>query len=186
MEDSKTVVDTTKTSADAERLAKLETENEKFKNEIREMASKRDELKSKRDELQGKLKEIEDGKLMADGKTKELLDAKIKEFEDLNSKFTDVKAKADEYENYKKTKRDGLLAEIKDEELKSIAEDLSLDKLEIFVKKNKGTKTPDVDGGSAGGKFTLTDAQKAEAKLMNLSESDYYEVQSNRKIKKEQ
>jgi len=178
MEDSNTVADATKT-ADAERLAKLETDNEKFKNEIREIASKRDELKSK-------LKEIEDGKLMADGKTKELLDAKIKEFEDLNSQFTDVKAKADEYENYKKTKRDGLLAEIKDEELKSIAEDLSLDKLEIFVKKNKGTKTPDVDGGSAGGKFTLTDAQKAEAKLMNLSESDYYEVQSNRKIKKEQ
>jgi hypothetical protein len=149
-------------------------EAEKFKNEIRDIAKTRDELKSK-------LKAIEDSQKMDDGKTKELLDAKIKEYDELNAKFADVEAKANEYETYKKTKRDGLLAEIKDEESKSIAEDLSLDKLEIFVKKLKGTKAPDVDGGGAGNnKITLTDEQKAEAKTMGLSEQDYYDVQKDR------
>ena len=171
METEETVVDTTKT-ADAE-LAKLKAENEKFRNEIREIASTRDKLK-------GDLKAIEDEKLISSGETKKLLEQREKELEEIKGNFDVIKKQADEYESYKKSKREGLLAEIEDEELKTIAEDLSLDKLEIFVKKNKGVKLPDVDNGNAGNKLKLTDAERAEAKRMGLSESDFMDIQISR------
>jgi len=171
METEEKVVDTTKT-ADAE-LAKLKAENEKFRNEIREIASTRDKLK-------GDLKAIEDEKLISSGETKKLLEQREKELEEIKGNFDVIKKQADEYESYKTKKREGLLAEIEDEELKTIAGELSLDKLEILVKKSKGVKTPDVDNGNAGNKLKLTDAERAEAKRMGLSESDFMDIQISR------
>jgi len=154
-DDNKNELDNSKNSVDTEKLAKLESENEKFKNEIREIAKTRDELK-------GKLKEIEDSKLIANGEAQKLLELREKELGEIKVNFELVKKQADEYESYKQKKREGLLAEIEDTELKEIAQDLSLDKLEIFVKKNKGVKLPDVDNGNAGGKLNLTDDERAE------------------------
>jgi phage I-like protein len=170
--DENIVTDVTNQTADAE-LARLKAENEKFKGEIKTIAGTRDELKSK-------LKEIEDGKLIEDGKTKELLIEREKELAELKTQFETTKSKAEEYELYKKTKREGLLAELPDEESKTIASDLSLDKLELFVKKTKGTKPIDVDSGNAGGSLKLTDEQKADAERLGLSEKDYIEVMEHR------
>ena len=169
MEDSKPVVDTTKEAADAE-LAKLKAENEKFKNEIKEIAGKRDEFKSK-------LKAIEDSKLIDEGKKDELLKQKETELTELKTQFDAVKAKADEFDTYKQTKRDGLLAKIPDEKLRKVANEIQgLDSLEMFVETINGEKPATTDNGNAGGAVKLSDAQKKEAEELGLSEEDYIEV----------
>lgn len=178
MEDSKPVTDVTKEAADAE-LAKLKIENEKFKNEIKDIAGKRDEFKSK-------LKAIEDGQKMADGKKDELLTEKDKELNDLKTELATVKAKADEFDTYKQTKRDGLLAEIKDEDLKTVANEIQgLDSLEKFVKKINGEKPPDIDNGNAGKAVSLSEEQKAEAAELGMTDDMYIEVMipRNEKLK---
>jgi seryl-tRNA synthetase len=180
-DDNKSVVDTTP-KADAEtlaRLQKLEEENTKFKNEIKEIAGKRDELK-------GKLKEIEDKKLIDEGDTKKILGEREKELSELKTQFETVKKKADEFDSYKQTKREGLLAQIKDPDLKLVANEIQgLDKLETFVNKLNPTKIPDVDNGNAGGGTDLTDEQKADAKELGLSDKDYLAVMSHREKAKE-
>lgn len=179
MEDSKPVVDTTQQAADAE-LAKLKAENEKFKSEIKEIAGKRDEFKSK-------LKEKEDAEKMAGGKKDELLSEKEKELNELKTQFDSVKAKADEFDLYKQTKREGLLAEIQDEELKTVANEIQgLDSLEKFVKKISGTKPPDVDDGKTGDKVKLSPEQEKDRLELGLSVEDYAEIviPRNEKLKK--
>ena len=74
-------------------------------------------------------------KLVEDGKLQEALDIVTKERDS-------YKVKSDEYDTYQTDKRENLMSKLTDDEDKSIAEDLSLGKLETYVNRVTNVNAP--------------------------------------------
>lgn len=136
-------------------------------------------------ELEGKLKAISDAKKIEDGKTSELLNETKAELEREKSEKEALKLKAEEAEKYVNAERERLISQLPDED-KEYAEDIKdLIKLSKFVAKQLKAPAKTDNGKGASGEIKLTEAEKADAVRMGISEQDYFEIQEKRKKKKD-
>lgn len=136
-------------------------------------------------ELEGKLKAISDAKKIEDGKTSELLNETKAELEREKAEKEALKLKAEEAEKYVNAERERLISQLPDED-KEYAEDIKdLIKLSKFVAKQLKAPAKTDNGKGASGEIKLTEAEKADAVRMGISEQDYFEIQEKRKKKKD-
>jgi len=135
--------------------------------------------------IEGELKAIKDAKKIEEGKTSELLKEREAELEKKIAEVETYKLKADEAEKYINSERERLIALLPDED-KEYAEDIKdLAKLSKFVNKQLKAPAKTDNGKGASGEIKLTEAEKADAVRMGISEQDYFEIQEKRKKKKD-
>ena len=102
------------------------------KNDALEQVGK---LQAQIDKMNQTSKDKEQGKLIEDGKLKEALGIITKERDDF-------KTQAEQWTTYQTSKRETLMEQLSDDSDKTIAEGLSLDKLELYVNKIINVKSP--------------------------------------------
>lgn len=161
-----------------ERISYLESELTKVVNE--------------KTELKQKLKDKENAELTEKEQWKELADKKDVEITELTAKLSELDAIKEERDKIKaereeeiKQQREVLLSQLSDED-KTVAEELSLPKLQAYVAKHGKKNGADVDNGQGSGESTkLTDEEKKHAAQLNLDEKSYKEVMANRKVLEE-
>ena len=125
-------------------------------------------LQAQIDKMSSDNKSKAEAKLVEDGKLKEALDLMTKERDS-------YKVKSDEYDTYQTDKRENLMSKLTDDEDKSIAEDLSLGKLETYVNRVTNVNAPSTSqaratsgqAGEMGGyssweEFAIKDPKGAE------------------------
>ena len=92
-------------------------------------------LQAQIDKLNADNKSKAEAKMIEDGKLTEALDIMTKERDT-------YKGQADQWNTYQSDKRENLMAQLTNDDDKSIAEDLSLNKLETYVNKVTNTNAP--------------------------------------------
>ena len=105
-------------------------------------------LQAQIDKMNSENKSKAESKLIEDGKLKEALDL-------MTNERNDFKNQAEQWTSYQDTKRESLMGQLTDDTDKSIAEGLSLDKLEKYVTKITNVNAPSTSTarattGSAG------------------------------------
>ena len=113
-----------------------------------DLAGQVGKLQAQIDKMNSDNKSKAEAKLVEDGKLKEALDIVTKERDDF-------KGQAEQWNTYQTDKRENLMSKLTNDEDKSIAEDLSLNKLETYVNKvvnvnAPSTSTARATSGSAG------------------------------------
>lgn len=124
--------------------------------EVQKIIKERDSAKKKAQAKEEAEKAALEAKMIEEGKTKELLAQR-------EAELAEVRKKAEEFDNYKNTKREQLLSLLSDDD-KEFADGMSLDKLERFVEKQ--TKQPQQQESSPkwkpGGKLEKPKFKTAE------------------------
>ena len=111
------------------RFNEVNTQKNEYKTQVSDLQSQLDKVKA--DQETARNKELE-----KQGEYKKLL-------EEANAKLEKSSVVVKEYEEYKTNKRDSLMESLTEDTDKSIAEGLSLDKLELYVSKvNKASSLP--------------------------------------------
>ena len=113
-----------------------------------DLAGQVGKLQAQIDKMNSDNKSKAEAKLVEDGKLKEALDIVTKERDDF-------KGQAEQWNTYQTDKRENLMSKLTNDDDKSIAEDLSLNKLETYVNKvvnvnAPSTSTARATSGSAG------------------------------------
>ena len=125
-------------------------------------------LQAQIDKMNSTQKQQKENKLVEDGKLKEALGIVTKERDDF-------KTQADQWNTYQTDKRESLMGKLTDDDDKSIADGLSLDKLEKYVVKVTNVNAPststarattgsagDMGGYSSWQEFAMKDPEGAE------------------------
>ena len=107
-----------------------------------DLAAQVGKLQAQIDKMNSDNKSKAEAKLVEDGKLKEALDIMTKERDNF-------KDQADKWNAYKTDKRNNLLSKLTTDEDKSIAEDLSLGKLETYVNKVTNISAPSTSAARA-------------------------------------
>ena len=100
-----------------------------------EMASQLGKLQAQIDKMNADNKTKQEAKMVEDGKLKEALDIITKERDTF-------KGQAEQWNTYQTNKRESLMGQLTDDTDKSIADGLSLDKLEQYVNKVSNVSAP--------------------------------------------
>ena len=100
-----------------------------------EMASEIGKLQAQIDKMNADNKTKQEAKMVEDGKLKEALDIITKERDTF-------KGQAEQWNTYQTNKRESLMGQLTDDTDKSIADGLSLDKLEQYVNKVSNVSAP--------------------------------------------
>ncbi len=100
-----------------------------------DMASQVGKLQAQIDKMNSDNKSKAEAKLVEDGKLKEALDLMTKERDSF-------KGQAEQWNSYQTDKRESLMGKLTNDDDKSIAEDLSLSKLETYVNKVTNVNSP--------------------------------------------
>ena len=125
-------------------------------------------LQAQIDKLNADNKSKAEAKMVEDGKLKEALDLVTQE-------RNDFKGQAEQWNTYQTSKRESLMGQLTDDTDKSIADGLSLDKLEQYVNKVSNVSAPstskarattgsagDMGGYSSWQEFAMKDPKGAE------------------------
>ena len=99
-------------------------------------------LQAQIDKMNADNKSKAEAKMIEDGKLKEALDIVTKERDDF-------KTQAEQWTTYQADKRESLMSKLTTDEDKSIAEDLSLNKLETYVNKVTNVSAPSTSSARA-------------------------------------
>ena len=111
------------------RFNEVNTQKNEYKSQVSNLQAQLDKVKADQETARQK-------KLEQDGEYKKLLD-------EANAKLEKSSAVVKEYEEYKSNKRNSLMESLTEDNDKSIAESLPLDKLELYVSKvNKASSLP--------------------------------------------
>ena len=100
-----------------------------------DMANQVGKLQAQIDKMNADNKSKAEAKLVEDGKLKEALDLMTKERDSF-------KGQAEQWNSYQTDKRESLMGKLTNDDDKSIAEDLSLSKLETYVNKVTNVNSP--------------------------------------------
>ena len=100
-----------------------------------DMAAQVGKLQAQIDKMNADNKSKAEAKLVEDGKLKEALDLMTKERDSF-------KGQAEQWNSYQTDKRESLMGKLTNDDDKSIAEDLSLSKLETYVNKVTNVNSP--------------------------------------------
>lgn len=118
--------DAAKAKADAEAQKKVDEKKTWPDDEVKKIIEERDKAKEKARKYDEEKRKTEEAKAIEEGKLKDVLAQKEVE-------LSEALKKAEAYEAQQKALRDGLLSKVNDPKLKSIAEELSISKLQEFV-----------------------------------------------------
>lgn len=157
----------------AEAEAKLTEQTSKLA-ELEEKLKKVDntehfeKVKKERDEAKRKLKEIEEAEATAKGEFEKLANDRLAELEAERAEKLTLKEKADKLDSYEKTRREALLKEVTDEELRKVYEKYELSDLEIVVAKIRESKP---DDGSSNQRHKKKDVEEKKP-LFDYSKSN--------------
>ena len=99
-------------------------------------------LQAQIDKMNSESKSKAEAKLVEDGKLKEALDL-------MTNERNDFKKQAEQWNTYQDTKRESLMSKLTEDDDKSIAEGLSLDKLEKYVSKVVNVSAPSTSSARA-------------------------------------
>ena len=183
MSDEKNVTQTTEDTQDKNNSTQADTKNVPYdrftevntaKNEALNQIGK---LQAQIDKMNSNQKDKEQAKLVEDGKLQEALGIVTKERDDF-------KGQADQWNTYQTNKRETLMGQLTDDTDKSIADGLSLDKLEQYVSKVTNVNAPststarattgsagDFGGYSSWEEFAVKDPKGAEAAIADQTSS---------------
>ena len=123
-------------------------------------------LQAQIDKMNSESKSKAEAKLVEDGKLKEALDL-------MTNERNDLKKQAEQWTSYQDTKRESLMSKLTDDTDKSIAEGLSLDKLEAYVNKMTNIKAPSTStaratsAGDMGGYSSMEEWAQKDPKGCN-------------------
>jgi len=107
-----------------------------------DLAGQVGKLQAQIDKMNQTSKQQEEAKMIEDGKLKEALDIVKKERDDF-------KVQAEQWNTYQTSKRESLMGKLTEDDDKSIAEGLSLDKLEKYVSKVVNVSAPSTSSARA-------------------------------------
>tara|TARA_R100000700_G_scaffold11771_1_gene16846 strand:- start:1400 stop:1966 length:567 start_codon:yes stop_codon:yes gene_type:complete len=107
-----------------------------------DLAGQVGKLQAQIDKMNQTSKQQEEAKMIEDGKLKEALDIVKKERDDF-------KVQAEQWNTYQTSKRESLMGKLTEDDDKSIAEGLSLDKLEKYVNKVVNVSAPSTSSARA-------------------------------------
>ena len=154
MSEENNVTQTTEDTQDNNNSTQADTKNVPYDRFAEVNTAKNDalnqigKLQAQIDKMSAENKSKAEAKLVEDGKLKEALDLMTKERDSF-------KTQADQWNSYQTNKRESLMSKLTEEDDKSIAEGLSLDKLEKYVTKITNVNAPSTSTarattGSAG------------------------------------
>ena len=183
MSEENNVTQTTEDTQDKNNSTQADTKNVPYdrftevntaKNEALNQIGK---LQAQIDKMNSNQKDKEQAKLVEDGKLQEALGIVTKERDDF-------KGQADQWNTYQTNKRETLMGQLTDDTDKSIADGLSLDKLEQYVSKVTNVNAPststarattgsagDFGGYSSWEEFAVKDPKGAEAAIADQTSS---------------
>ena len=154
MSEENNVTQTTEDTQDNNNSTQADTKNVPYdrfsevNNAKNDALSQVGKLQAQIDKMNSENKSKAESKLIEDGKLKEALDL-------MTNERNDFKNQAEQWTSYQDTKRESLMGQLTDDTDKSIAEGLSLDKLEKYVTKVTNVSAPSTSTarattGSAG------------------------------------
>lgn len=148
MSEENNVTQTTEDTQDNNNSTQADTKNVPYdrfaevnqaKNDLANQVGK---LQAQIDKMNQTSKQQEEAKMIEDGKLKEALDIVKKERDDF-------KVQAEQWNTYQTNKRESLMGKLTEDDDKSIAEGLSLDKLEKYVNKVVNVSAPSTSSARA-------------------------------------
>ncbi len=148
MSEENNVTQTTEDTQDNNNSTQADTKNVPYdrfaevnqaKNDLAGQVGK---LQAQIDKMNQTSKQQEEAKMIEDGKLKEALDIVKKERDDF-------KVQAEQWNTYQTNKRESLMGKLTEDDDKSIAEGLSLDKLEKYVNKVVNVSAPSTSSARA-------------------------------------
>ena len=148
MSEENNVTQTTEDTQDNNNSTQADTKNVPYdrfaevnqaKNDLAGQVGK---LQAQIDKMNQTSKQQEEAKMIEDGKLKEALDIVKKERDDF-------KVQAEQWNTYQTNKRESLMGKLTEDDDKSIAEGLSLDKLEKYVSKVVNVSAPSTSSARA-------------------------------------
>ena len=148
MSEENNVTQTTEDTQDNNNSTQTDTKNVPYdrfaevnqaKNDLAGQVGK---LQAQIDKMNQTSKQQEEAKMIEDGKLKEALDIVKKERDDF-------KVQAEQWNTYQTSKRESLMGKLTEDDDKSIAEGLSLDKLEKYVSKVVNVSAPSTSSARA-------------------------------------
>ena len=148
MSEENNVTQTTEDTQDNNNSTQADTKNVPYdrfaevnqaKNDLAGQVGK---LQAQIDKMNQTSKQQEEAKMIEDGKLKEALDIVKKERDDF-------KVQAEQWNTYQTSKRESLMGKLTEDDDKSIAEGLSLDKLEKYVSKVVNVSAPSTSSARA-------------------------------------
>ena len=141
MSEENNVTQTTEDTQDKNNSTQADTKNVPYDRFTEVNTAKNDalnqigKLQAQIDKMNSNQKDKEQAKLVEDGKLQEALGIVTKERDDF-------KGQADHWNTYQTNKRESLMGQLTDDDDKSIADGLSLDKLEKYVVKVSNVNAP--------------------------------------------
>ena len=148
MSEENNVTQTTEDTQDKNNSTQADTKNVPYDRFTEVNTAKNEALnqigkhQAKIDKMNQTTKDKEQAKLVEDGKLKEALGIVTKERDDF-------KGQADQWNTYQTNKRETLMGQLTDDTDKSIADGLSLDKLEQYVNKVSNVNAPSTSSARA-------------------------------------
>ena len=148
MSEENNVTQTTEDTQDKNNSTQADTKNVPYDRFTEVNTAKNDaltqvgKLQAQIDKMNSTQKDKEQAKLVEDGKLQEALGIVTKERDDF-------KTQADQWTSYQTDKRETLMGKLTDDEDKSIAEGLSLNKLEKYVSKVTNVNAPSTSSARA-------------------------------------
>ena len=148
MSEENNVTQTTEDTQDKNNSTQADTKNVPYDRFAEVNNAKNDalnqigKLQAQIDKMNQTTKDKEQAKLVEDGKLQEALGIVTKERDDF-------KAQAEQWNTYQTDKRESLMSKLTNDEDKSIAEDLSLTKLETYVNKVVNVNAPSTSSARA-------------------------------------
>ena len=148
MSEENNVTQTTEDTQDKNNSTQADTKNVPYDRFTEVNTAKNDaltqvgKLQAQIDKMNQTTKDKEQAKLVEDGKLQEALGIVTKERDDF-------KTQADQWTSYQTNKRETLMGKLTDDDDKSIADGLSLDKLEKYVAKVSNVNAPSTSSARA-------------------------------------
>ena len=148
MSEENNVTQTTEDTQDNNNSTQADTKNVPYDRFAEVNTAKNDalnqigKLQAQIDKMSAENKSKAEAKLVEDGKLKEALDLMTKERDSF-------KTQADQWNSYQTNKRESLMSKLTEEDDKSIADGLSLDKLEKYVSKVVNVSAPSTSSARA-------------------------------------
>lgn len=163
----------------AKQLEATKAEMDKLKSDLEYQKSEAKKAFEKRDEFKQELEKLKNADLEKQNQFKELYEKEKENSTNLSKQLDELNPFKEKWTSYEKSRRETLLNEVKDEELKTVAQKLELTDLEKFAEKLKGTKLPTEAGRGGTGNFNYEgkkwdDLQSKDKEELHKSQPDLY------------
>jgi len=143
---------------------------------------KRQDFQKELEGIKQKQKEADEAKLLEEGKLKEVLSSKEKEFDEYKKSIEQDLKLANEFKEFQTKRRDVIKEKLGDKWVESFS-NIPLTDLEVLSEKLSvvpNAVTTNNGTGAGANSVTLTATEKAEAERMGLSEEGYIKFKETR------